>query len=216
MPKYCSECGTEIPEGSKFCPSCGYALGVSGRAGNQQTSAPMMGVKPKDPESKMMIAIKVIGATLAFLFVIGLLIGGVEEDNPSSTPVIATPPISTSAPITILDETTTVYSDEYLSYSNRLDGGTTITIGVWTDGTPVDLFLMNAQDFDEYESVQQTWEAETFSYYVAGSALHVVSKTYTWVVPKSNTYYIVVDNTDAPDYGSYAGRAVNVHVVISE
>ncbi|NIA10313.1 MAG: hypothetical protein GWP10_11455 [Nitrospiraceae bacterium] len=123
---------------------------------------------------------------------------------------------STTTPITLLDETTTVHPDEYLSYSNRLDGGTTITIGVWTDGNPIDLFLMDAQDFDEYESVQQTWEVETFSYYVAGSALHVVSKTYTWAVPESNTYYIVVDNTDAPDDGAYAGRAVNVHVVISE
>jgi len=50
----------------------------------------MIGVKPKDPESKAMIAIKAIGATLALLFIIGLLIGGVEEDNPSSTPVPAT------------------------------------------------------------------------------------------------------------------------------
>lgn len=351
MSKYCSECGTEISEGSKFCPNCGVASGASSSAGNQQTPAPMMGVKPKDLESKMMIAIKAIGATLALLFIIGLLIGGVEEDKPSSTPVPATTPTmkptaapvvattpatkptsppptpaptptsspgkpiyvaalgledsgrlilypngdavfrvldeyyesnvlrltyknpspnvytimhegdvlttrlysdgtclsddsdgnymgvwsyneyeimawagetaqttaaSTPTSITILDETTTVYSDEYLSYSNRLDGGTTITIGVWTDGNPVDLFLMDAQDFDEYESVQQTWEAETFSYYVAGSALHVVSKTYTWVVPESNTYYIVVDNTEAPDDGAYAGRAVNVHVVISE
>lgn len=352
MSKYCSECGTEVPEESKFCPNCGFASGASGRAGNQQTHVPITGGKAKDATSKTTLAIKVILGTLAFFFVLGLIFGGVDEDKPSSTPVPATttptvkpttapvvattpatnptspPPTpaptptsspgkpiyvaalgledsgrlilypngdavfrvldeycesnvlrltyknpsptvytiihegdvlttrlysdgtclsddsdgnyigvwsyneyeimgwagetsqttaaSTSTPITILDETTTVYPDEYLSYSNRLDGGTTITIGVWTDGNPVDLFLMDAQDFDEYESVQQTWAAETFSHYVAGSALHVVSKTYTWVVPESNTYYIVVDNTEAPDDGAYAGRAVNVHVRISE
>ena len=77
MPKYCSECGTELPGESKFCPNCGFASGASGSVGNQQTPAPMTGATPKDPESKMMIAIKAIGATLALLFVIGLLIGGV-------------------------------------------------------------------------------------------------------------------------------------------
>ena len=119
-----------------------------------------------------------------------------------------------AAPTTVLDETTAVYSDEYKSCSARLDKGDTITISVTTDGSPIDLFLMNAQDFDEYESMQ-TGYGGTFTYYVAGSALHVVSKTYTWTVPESNTYYIVADNTDAPDDGAYSGYDVNVHVMIS-
>jgi len=119
-----------------------------------------------------------------------------------------------AAPTTVLDETTTVYSDEYKSCSARLDKGDTITISVTTDGSPIDLFLMNAQDFDEYESMQ-TGYGETFTYYVAGSALQVVSKTYTLTVPESNTYYIVADNTDAPDDGAYAGYDVNVHVGIT-
>ena len=139
--------------------------------------------------------------------------------TPTAAPAPATPtpaatPTVAPAPTTVIDETTTVYADEYMSYSVRLDKGDTITISVTTDGSPVDLFLMNAQDFDEYESVQTGYE-EIFTYYVAGSALHVVSKTYTWEVPESNTYYIVADNTDAPDGGAYAGRAVNVHVVIT-
>jgi len=70
---------------------------------------------------------------------------------------------------------------------------------------------MNAHDFDKYESVQMGY----ITYYVDGSALNVVSKTYTWTAPESNTYYIVADNTDAPDDGAYAGHAVNVHVVIT-
>lgn len=119
-----------------------------------------------------------------------------------------------AAPTTVLDETTTVYSDEYMSYSVRLDMGDTITISVTTDGSPIDLFLMNAQDFDEFENMQ-TGYGETFTYYVAGSALNVVSKTYTLTVPESNTYYIVADNTETPDDGAYAGYDVNVHVVIT-
>ena len=144
--------------------------------------------------------------------------GCVDENAPAApTPVktpVATPAVAsvpTAAPSTILDETTTVYWDGYMSYSARLGKGDAITIGVTTDGSPIDLFLMNAQDFDEYESMQTGY----ITYYVDGSALHVVSKTYTWTVPESNTYYIVADNTDAPDDGAYAGYDVNVHVVIS-
>ena len=55
-----------------------------------------------------------------------------------------------AAPTTIIDETTTVYSDEYLYHSVILDKGDLITICVKTDGSPIDRFLMNAQDFDEY------------------------------------------------------------------
>jgi hypothetical protein len=129
-------------------------------------------------------------------------------ETPVATPAVASAPV---APTTVLDETTTMYADEYMSYSERLDKGDTITISVTTDGSPIDLFLMNAQDFDEYESMQTRY----ITYYVDGSALHVVSKTYTWTVPESDTYYIVADNTDIPDGGAYAGRAVNVHVVIT-
>ena len=130
-------------------------------------------------------------------------------ETPVATPTVASTPAP--APITVLDETTAVYWDEYLSYSVRLDEGDLITISVTTDGSPIDLFLMNAQDFDEYESVQTGY----INYYVDGSALNVVSKTYTWAVPESDTYYIVADNTDVPDGGAYSGYDVNVHVVIS-
>lgn len=101
MSKYCSECGTEIPEGSKFCPNCGFASGASGGAGNQQTSASVTDGKTKDATSKVMTAIKVIGATLAILIVIGLIFGGVDEDYSSSTSVPATTPaiMPTTAPV---------------------------------------------------------------------------------------------------------------------
>jgi len=124
--------------------------------------------------------------------------GCVDENAPAS-------------PTTVLDEATTVYSDEYMSYSARLDKGDTITISVTTDGSPIDLFLMNAQDFDEYKNTQ----SRHVTYYVAGSALNVVSKTYTLTVPESNTYYIVADNTETPEGGAYAGYDVNVRMVIT-
>lgn len=99
MSKYCSECGAEIPEGSKFCPNCGFASEASGGAVNQQTSALVTDGETKDATSKMMTAIKVMGATLAILIIIGLIFGGVEEDYPSSTPVPSTTSPQTSPPV---------------------------------------------------------------------------------------------------------------------
>ena len=111
MSKYCSECGTEVPEGSKFCPNCGFASGASGRAGNQQTSVPITSSKAKDATSKTTLAIKAILGTLAFFFVLGLIFGGVEEDYPSSTSVPATtpalpPPTHAPTPTPVIPEST--------------------------------------------------------------------------------------------------------------
>lgn len=116
-----------------------------------------------------------------------------------------------SAAETIVDETTTVESDEYLYYSALFYEGATITVSVKTDGAPIDVFLMDAQDFDEYEDEQSDY----IHYYVDGSALKIMNKRYNWVVPETNTYYIVVDNTIAPDAGANPRRSINVHVAIA-
>ena len=55
MSKYCSECGAEVPEESKFCPNCGFASGASGGAGNQQTSTPIMSGKTMDETDSIQI-----------------------------------------------------------------------------------------------------------------------------------------------------------------
>ena len=116
-----------------------------------------------------------------------------------------------SAAETIVDETTTVGSDEYLYYSAIFYEGATITVSVSTDGAPIDVFLMDAQDFDEYEDEK----SDHIHYYIDGSALKIVKKRYTWMVPETNTYYIVIDNTIAPDAGANPSRSVNVKVAIA-
>lgn len=118
-----------------------------------------------------------------------------------------------SAAETVFDETTTVKSDYYMYYSVLFYEGATVTVNVNTDGAPIDLFLMDAQDFDEYQDMQNEQSGvNEFNYYVAGSSMNVVKKRYTWVVPETNTYYIVVDNTIQPEGGADPRRSVNVHV----
>lgn len=114
----------------------------------------------------------------------------------------------------IWDESLHVDVGYYGHYSAIVDEGATLTVSIRTDGNPVDLFLMDSADFDEYQSVQ-SGQATTFNHYVYGSSLNVVQKTYAFTVPDSDRYYIVIDNTATPDNGAYAGVPVNVHVKVT-
>jgi len=114
----------------------------------------------------------------------------------------------------IWDETSQVGVGYYMHYSAIIHEGTTLTVSIRTDGSPVDLFLMDSADFDEYQSMQ-SGHATTFNYYVAGSSLNVIQKTYAFTVPDSDRYYIVIDSTATPDNGAYAGVPVNVHVKVT-
>ena len=114
----------------------------------------------------------------------------------------------------IWDESPRVDVGYYRYYSATIGEGATLTVSIRTDGSPVDLFLMDSADFDEYQSVQ-SGQATTFNYYVGGSSLNVVQKTYAFTVPDADRYYIVIDSTAAPDNGAYAGVPVNVHVKVT-
>jgi len=114
----------------------------------------------------------------------------------------------------LCDVTPQVDVDMSWYYSVIAPEGAPLTVSMRTDGNAVDLFLMNSADFDEYQSVQ-SGPATTFNYYVDGSSLNVVQKTYTFTVPNADRYYIVIDNTATPDNGAYAGVPVNVHVKVT-
>ena len=121
-----------------------------------------------------------------------------------------------SAMETIVDETISLDMDYYWSSSTLYYVGDVLEVTIKTDGAPVDIFLMNAHDFDEYEDMQNDQSgADGFNYYVDGSALKVVKKRYAFEIPETNTYYIVVDNTIQPEGGADPRRSVNAHVAIT-
>lgn len=58
-------------------------------------------------------------------------------------------------------------------------------------------------------------KSSSFTYYVAGSALNVESKTYSWETPSSGKYYIVVNNADNVQGGATPQGAVDFHIVVT-
>lgn len=65
---YCSKCGTRLPEGAKFCHSCGAAVPTQ----IPQQSAPQPTYPPVKPRPKWLIPVAVGGSLLAVFIVLGL------------------------------------------------------------------------------------------------------------------------------------------------
>ncbi|MDY6964804.1 MAG: PGF-CTERM sorting domain-containing protein [Halobacteriota archaeon] len=113
------------------------------------------------------------------------------------------------------DETSRVDVDYYVSYSAIIDEGTLITVTIRTDGSPVDLFLMDSTDFGDYQAFMNE-QKTSFYYYMDGSATNVVQKRYTFTVPETDRYYIVIDNAFTEiEEEAYAGVPVNVHIRVT-
>lgn len=115
----------------------------------------------------------------------------------------------------IWDETPQVPVDYYVEYSAIIDEWTEITVSITTDGNPVDVFLLESADHDGYVSFMNE-EREDFHYYVDGSATSVVQKAYSFTIPHTDRWYIVIDNALTEISGeAYAGVPVNVHVRVT-
>lgn len=115
----------------------------------------------------------------------------------------------------IWDETPQVPVDYYVGYSAIIDEGTELMVSITTDGNPVDVFLMESGDHDEYVSFMNE-EREDFHYYVDGSATSVVQKAYSFTIPHTDRWYIVIDNALTEIEGEAdAGVPVNVHVKVT-
>jgi len=109
--------------------------------------------------------------------------------------------IKTSA--TLVDESSqTIQSGHYATYILQENGGALITVNVRVDSTDdslekkVDVFFMDDTSYTQYESYIQdtTYSTPMFHYYPEYSQLGVDSISYSFKIPETGTYYIVVDN----------------------
>ncbi len=54
------------------------------------------------------------------------------------------------------------------------------------------MLLLDSGDFDEFQfSLRNAGE---FSYFTSGSAKNVLSKTYTFIIPSQDRYYVLINN----------------------
>lgn len=113
------------------------------------------------------------------------------------------------------NETKTIGNDEFLAYT--FSGVDLYVVNIDVDvinGEEVDIFLMNSEDFISYQSVMLGGDFTQFSSYSVGRGMKVKSKSYTFEFPKTDRYYLIIDNTFQPEYGALPSGSVDVKVTI--
>jgi hypothetical protein len=92
------------------------------------------------------------------------------------------------------------------------DQGYQFNIGITTDGAPVDVLILDENNFLVYK---YAFTSGT-SYSIKGViATYTVSKTFQYVLPSQGSYYLVTENAPFLTDGADARRDVNVRVTVN-
>lgn len=109
---------------------------------------------------------------------------------------------------------TTVEEGFYNWYSWQLNNGTELLVTVAVlDGGPVDIMLMDTEDWPDFQSVMAGGNG-TFTYYVAGSRLDTFAHIYNFTTPVSDTFYLVVNNAGQIEGGAEPSGDASVYISV--
>lgn len=158
----------------------------------------------------------------AMCVTLGFFMYSVQPDTPTVTisPYDGGPAASVgqNSPLplmehSIFDEAKTVPKGYYQYYSMIMDPGIKINVSVSTNGSPIDVMVMNSQNFGDYVSAVNSLSGGTWETY--DSEKSVVNDSFKFISPGTDRYYIILDNTRSPEGGAYAGKDVDVQTVIT-
>jgi hypothetical protein len=114
--------------------------------------------------------------------------------------------------MTPIVETINVPYDFATPYKLSGEKGETFSIEIKTDGAPVDLLVLDSTNYKIYmndfkNDAHDSWR----------SVIHrdIVSKSFSYRLPDTGTYYLVIENSRFSKDGADAKRSVNVAVKIS-
>ncbi len=170
----------------------------------------------------------VIFILLVMCITLGVFMYGLQTDVPAVTispydsgPTASTVqagPQPTSAPgmiseHSIFDEAKTVPKGYYQYYSMIMNPGIVVNVSVSTNGSPVDIMVMDSDNFGKYVSAVNSLTGGTWDTY--DSEKSVVNESFRFIAPGTDRYYIIIDNTRSPEGGAYAGEDVNVRTMIT-
>lgn len=130
--------------------------------------------------------------------------------SPTSDPTLTDTPSGDT--VTLFDESRQIPKNNFMYYEVTAQAGETLDIGVTTDGSAIDVMVMNSVQFDEYQDAVQGLNDGTW--HTIDTVTYVVSKTVSYTVDEDDTYYVVFDNSADPSDGANAGQDVNAHMVI--
>lgn len=125
---YCTNCGKELPENSKFCNHCGSAQGVEVQSGHSEVAESKKTKEPKKKPGWLAISVFLIS-----VFVVIMCFNGINDENKAENrgsadeSVISTtaePPVEISA-----EKLIKAYVDNEVKADTLYDGKTVIING---------------------------------------------------------------------------------------
>jgi hypothetical protein len=214
---YCPKCGKELPEDANFCPNCDAQVSGIKLPSTPDNSSKQLNEKKQEPVQKpersilfwILIFIGAIGIVIIISAIsAALLFGMAGTETPNSDSPVVSATISPSWHI-LLDETKQISFDSYQSYYDSSAKQNDIySLEINTDGAAIDLFVIDAVNNNKYilkEDFDSIFERS-----------NIIRGTYSFTIPKTDTYYIILDNRVIPLGGAYSGRAVNTAIKISK
>jgi len=124
-------------------------------------------------------------------------------------------PAASSDTYTLLRNNITVVEEGFYNwYSWQLDNGTELLVTVAVlGGGPVDIMLMDTEDWPGFQSVMAGGNG-TFTYYIAGSRLDTFAHIYNFTAPVSDTFYLVVNNAGQIEGGAEPSGDASVYISV--
>lgn len=170
------------------------------------------------------IGIGIVLVILAVMcIVVGVFIFGMQESaSPTVTvsPYEYYPTASTDnsaanvyANSTLFNQTKVVPDGYYQSYSMVMSPGDGVDVSVSTDGSPVDVMMMDSANFGKYVTAINNPKGGTWDNYVNDKSVDS-QVNFSFVASDTDRYYVIVDNTKSPVGGAYANKNVTVHTLI--
>lgn len=119
-----------------------------------------------------------------------------------------------SQEVIVADETKYLEQGVYWFASTVLKEGDELEVTVEVkQGGLIDVLLFDSGDYLQFEQFMEG-TGEEFTYFVAGSALNVTSKSYTFQIPSSDRYYVVINNAGRIEGGATPEGEVAVYLKV--
>jgi hypothetical protein len=115
---------------------------------------------------------------------------------------------------TIWNETAYIDDGYEIHYSfNVTDSPVTLQVSLETDGNPVDLIVLDEENFKLFDA---GFSSGTFKNFRAiGSNPSVIETTQTYTLSEKDRYYVVIENADFLPNGANAGQGIKYSITIT-
>jgi hypothetical protein len=167
------------------------------------------------------IGIMGIGLVLFILTAMCVLVAVFAYQAQPGSPAVTISPVEGPSTIpaadlsgtVLFDETKTIPKGYYQFYSMILKPGMSIDVSVATNGSPVDVLVMDSINYGKYVAAINSIRGGSWQDHLSEKL--VIDKSFKFTAPGTDRYFIILDNTGSPEGGADADEDVDVHMTIT-